>query len=602
MVHHRGTYFSAAALLVTAVSFASCGRTVNNAAPRVSTIPALTTTGGSTFSTNLGTYVTDREGSSLTYTVVSGGGSFSGSTYSQMFDTVGTYTVSFSVADGAGKSATSSFDVTVTTADLAVVGQGDDLLLLDTATQKFLNAASATGFSDTHKATLSKGHLVYERQAGTKRLFVYDPNTRQTTVLGDSTDENTAFAAVTTNGRVVFTRTATATPTDSDLYLWNVETGAITAISAQTGKNETNAMVNATNMVFYEREASPADIFVYDPTTDTSTAVATESTVETIRAVLPNGGMVFSRVGSGGEQDLHYYHLSTGVVEIAADVSAVLNRTKTYRGQTTDNRVIFEVTDTASLDLYIWNPSDGLTRSIATTSDDETFAAVTNQNEVVYHVAASSTNQDVRIYTVSTFVDRAIASGSENESFQGALSNGDVVVLREAGSGRELHLFDTSGSSLAGLATTGSDDYTFNKVLASDKVAYTRAGTSGGVFVVNTTGSPSPTQVGAATSSFAAELTADSGDFAVLQPSDGRNVLVLWDESLSATRTVTGATGDDHAFGIGLANGKVLFLRRVAAKSSRDLYEFDPATSTETQLTDGTVDHSVITTYSADNS
>ena len=45
--------------------------------------------------------------------------------------------------------------------------------------------------------------------------------------------------------------------------------------------------------------------------------------MEQLQAVLPNGGVVFSRLGASGEADLFYYNPGAGLAEIGLDVSAL---------------------------------------------------------------------------------------------------------------------------------------------------------------------------------------------------------------------------------------------------------------------------------------
>lgn len=595
MVCHRGTGSAALAALV-ALALWSCGTRMRNGAPRVGAIPGQATAGAA-FALDLGAFVTDPEGAMLAYAVTAGGGAFTGSVYANTFDTLGTYAVQFAVADPAGKVAFGSFSVKVTAAKLAVLSRGDDLQLLDTDTLKTIDAATATGFAETLKATLADGHVVYERTAGTTRLFAYEPAARRNSPLGDSADADARFAGKTSAGRIVFVVAATATPTDTDLYAWDPATRAVTAIAAEAGSPEGNALVSAGDLVFYDR-GTPSDVFYYDPSTGNSTAVASESTAEQVRAVLPNGGLVFSRVGPGGEQDLYYFHVASGVVEIGSDQSAAVQaQSKTFAGNDGASRVAFEALNGTHRDLYVWDPASGQSRALAATAADETFAAVTPAEEFVYHAAPSATNTDVHLYAFDTNTTRVVAATADNERFQGALGNGDVVILRQTAALDELHRYDTAGSALMPLATGGSDDYAFAAVLSNDKVVYAQAGASGGVFVVNTTGAPVPVQVAAAGSSFAAEMS--GGDFAAHEPSGGRTVLVLWDESAASATTIAGAPGDDHAFGALTSTGKVLFLRRLAAKTTRDLFQLDPATSAETRLTDDAVDYGVAAVYAA---
>ena len=106
---------------------AACGGggTVSNASPRISSVPQQSVAGGTALTLDLADYTTDREGTTVTYAVTSGGGSFAGSTYSNTFDTMGTYTVAFTATDG-DKTTTGSFEVRVTSADFAVVKQDDN--------------------------------------------------------------------------------------------------------------------------------------------------------------------------------------------------------------------------------------------------------------------------------------------------------------------------------------------------------------------------------------------------------------------------------------------------------------------------------------------
>ncbi len=583
--------------IALAVGLASCGGLDRNGEPVISTVPAQSTDGGIVFSLDLEPFVVDPEGNALTYSVISGGGSFAGSVYSHTFDTIGEYTVEFLVADQ-NKASASSFDVSVKTANLAVIQQNDDLQLLDTDTQKFRPVTGALGFMDTHVGTLSTGHLVYERSAGTMALFVYDPSTMQTFTLGDDNTENTRFAAVTSDLHVLYTTAAVATPLDTDLHIWSAETGLSRDISATPGQPDGNAFPTTIGLVYYERSV-PSDIYVYNTANDTSAAVATDANAEVIRGVLPNQGIAFTRVGPGGELDLFYHQVLAGVVEVGLDLSPTAQgQNKTYRGATSDSKIVFEVADVASIDLYIWDPATATTTLIAGGAFDETFAAVTALDEVVFNIATSPTNNDLSIYTHGGApAVRSISADASNDIHQGGLSNGDVVILREAGTGDELHLFDTSGNSLNALATAGTDNYVFNVVLEGDKVAYTREGASGGVFVVNTTGAPVPTLVGGPGSRFGGETS--GGDFVVEALVTAQFDLVLWDESAGGTVTISSAMGDD-TFGAGASNGDVVFQRVVMGKSNADLFQWNPGTGMSTQLTDTTIDHAVVTTYRAD--
>ena len=101
------------------------------------------------------------------------------------------------------------------------------------------------------------------------------------------------------------------------------------------GKADGNPKVNSANLVFYERASSPPDVYYYDPKADQSFAVATGATAEKVVGVLADGAAMISRIGSGGEVDLFHYKVSSGLVEVGADLGTTIQgQTKTFRGAT----------------------------------------------------------------------------------------------------------------------------------------------------------------------------------------------------------------------------------------------------------------------------
>ncbi|MCA8978204.1 MAG: hypothetical protein KDC98_25980, partial [Planctomycetes bacterium] len=170
------------AILALVASACSGGSKVTNAAPRISNVPLQSTAGGSSFTLDLADYVADREGATLTFAVTAGGGSFTGSTYANMFDSMGTHTVAFTVSDGS-KTSTGTFEVKVTSADLVVVKEDSNgLFLLDSGTNKQVRVTAASA-TPSFATGLGDGRLVY--QIGTpSQLWVFDPMTRRSERLG----------------------------------------------------------------------------------------------------------------------------------------------------------------------------------------------------------------------------------------------------------------------------------------------------------------------------------------------------------------------------------------------------------------------------------
>jgi hypothetical protein len=596
MAHRTKLFLTGLALLS-----ACTGGTNGTSAPVLASIPQQEVAGGATLTLDLSVYVTDREGGTMTYAVLSGGGSFTDSTYSNVFDTVGFYTVQFRVTDMTGRATDGRFSVRVNTANLAAVRvDNSGLDLLDVDTQKFVTITASSN-PPSVATTLPRGEVVYQLDAGgNNELWLFDTFTRHNTRIGGNLPGSVTYRAKTSDGKLVFTA---GTGADTDLYLYNPATTLVREISAVPGQVDGNAMVNSSDLVFYERgNGGQGDIYYYDPSLDSSFAVATGATDERLQAVLPNGAAVLSRVGGGGESDLWYFKSGTGLVEIGADLSATIqNQTKTWRGCTSTSMVVFEVTAATSVDLYMWNPATGASRAIATTvGKDDLFVAVTAIDDVVYKTAQSGTDDDLFVYRWSTNASTTIAATTDDEDYVGKLSNGDVIWQRLVTADGALDLFhfhQATGTSTA-IATAGTDDYTFKAVLANDKVVYRQDATTPLLRLYDPVGMTSSTVATGNAPEYVAD--AGGGDFLFRQTVASQLDLFFWDESAVAVVTVSSTAGDD-VYG-GFSNGKVLFTRVISGAA--ELFEFNLGTLVETRLTmadSGGLahDHTVLRTFSA---
>lgn len=578
---HRSTSLPAALIALGLFSVAcGGGSNVSNAAPRVGEIPQQSVAGGTAFSIDLSTYVTDREGSPLTYAVASGGGAFAGSVYSNTFDSMGTYTVQFTATDGS-KTTTGSFDVRVTSADFVVLREDTSgLLLVDAATDALVRVAASSS-APTFVAGLTDGRCVYQIGSGaTLQLMVFDPMTRQTTQVAPSKTHVT-YRANTTDGRLVYT---TGPSTAMTLWVHNPRTGLTRQIT-EGAINTLTVLVDADDLVFYEVEMSgQADVWYYDPSADESYEVAVAASDEQLQATLAGGGVVLTRIGGGGETDLFAFTRTTGLVEIGSDLSTtVQNQSKTYAGRTSDDKVVFEVTAAASSDLYVWNLGTGSSRSIATGPNDERFAGVTATDGIVYREVQSPSDSDLLHYDWNTDSIVTIRATADDESYLGSLSNGDVVVRSQSsGDGSiDLFLFDVSVPTLVTIASAGSDDYVFAAILADDHVVYLHDTGTPVLYVFDPAG-PTSTAVATGNSpAFGGET--EGGDFTFTQTNSAQTDLYLWDASGAVAVPISTTTGDD-AFAAWTATDKVLFTRVIDGNTNRDLFVWNG--TAETQLTD----------------
>ena len=79
---------------------------------------------------------------------------------------------------------------------------------------------------------------------------------------------------------------------------------------------------------------------------DIGDTISSDAANEIIRGVVNGGGVVFSRDNGAGDVDLWYYAATTGLTQVAADVSTAgfQARTLTFNGSTPNGMVVFTET------------------------------------------------------------------------------------------------------------------------------------------------------------------------------------------------------------------------------------------------------------------
>ncbi len=598
MVHRSSTHRRFRLVAAVSVLAACGGSKVGNGTPNVGAIPQQITAGGAALALDLGSYVTDREGDTLTYAVVSGGGTFAGSTYSNTFATMGEYTVEFFVADTNGNSTTGTFDVQVTSAHYAAVNQDTNgLMLLDTMTNQFVNVA-ASAASPTYATGLADGKLIYTRGNGaTQTMWVFDPFARESRQIGDASLTYVTYATKTSDDRVVLT---TGQSGDLDLYVYNPRTHLLTEVSAVDGEDDGNPMVNGDDLVFYERgDQGQGDIYYYDPSTDTSTAVSTDANDENLLAVLPDDGIVFSRVGTGGEHDLFYFKRGTGTVEIGTNVSALATADKAYGGAGSGSQVVFTADSGASVDLYFWVPGTGLATAIAT-GGTFGFEAIAAGNEVVYRSEVSSTEHDLFFYDLDNATAATVRNSTDLSTVLAVTRDGTTswaIVKGSSAAGAAAVALVASPSTHAFASATA---VTLGGVLANgDLVVENSGATAIGWFDVS---AGAWTTISGSTNLRFQGAGVDAGDFTYRFTASSQLDLSMWDASATTSVAVSSTTGDD-AFAGKTSDGTLLFTRKIGTHTTADLFVWNP-TAGETQLTDADGasllhDHTVAGFYNA---
>ncbi len=581
------------------VALSSCNNAGGAKAPRLSTIPLQSVSGGSTFTLDLSTYVTD-DTATATYEVTSGGGSFSGSVYSKAFDTLGTYTVDFKVTDFRGKVTTGSFQVKVTSAVLAIVKEGSGVSYFDVQGEKLMTVFQDDGRTKTYKASLSDGCAVFEvTDASQTDLYLWDPSEKILKTISADSTKNETYECKTTKKRICYMKGSSP---NRSLHLYDPANEGTTDFTASSGeaRDEKDAVVDSNDVIYFESAKNGiSDIYAYTPSTSKVVAISTNARDEDIVAVLPNDALLFRRKGDGGEWDLFYYKSGTGVVEVGADLagSSPFTESKTYKGRTTNSRVVFETSDGSDIDLYIWNPATGQTTAISTTSVDETFEAVGPTNLVVYKIATSSSNGDLSYFDPSAGSSTSVGSSSDDEVYNGSLSNGDIIYTRDTGgNGKDLYVYDVSGSLATAFpsATSTSTDYVFAKILTNDKIVYT---ISTSIYLYNATaGTTTNITTASGTETYAGETS--GGDFVISLNDGSQTDLYLWDESATSTVVISTTAGND-TFQSGTSPGAILFSRVASGATTSELYLWDPSDLSETKVTTNSANDTVETVISA---
>jgi hypothetical protein len=569
-------------LLASAALFtASCrdGGSVSNAAPRISAVPLQTTPGGS-FSLDLDTFVTDREGATLTYSVVSGGGSFAGSSYSNTFASMGEFDVQFSVSDGS-KEETGTIKVQVTSANfIAVSEDSSSLLLLETATNS-LSRVTSTAPQPYFIANVGTRRFVY-RLGVNGNDWVYDPYTGENTQLAAGEAGGARYRGKTSDGKLLYT---TGSDPSLELFYYNPETGVARSI-ADGGLSSLTVAVSSSDIVFFEDGVSgQADVAFYDANDDTVVVIGDEATDEQIQAVLPDGAVVFSRVGSGGETDLFYYRIGTGLVEIGLDNVNLATRNKSYcicGNGTSDTKVVFTALNGANEELFVWNPDNGQTTSISAGVDTEVFNQIGTGNELVYYNKVSATEWDASYYDLDDGVTAVLRDGSDVSRVSDVISDGVTswAMIRPDGS-----ISDKLAVSLIATPATqtwsAGGPVSSGGVLANGDLVEARADgsklnvfdVSAGVWLVEIAG----------TSLLFGGDGLEAGDFVYSEDVTGQDDLKMYDASAASSVVVSDTAGND-AYAAKTLDGTILFTRIVGANTTKDLFSWNG--TSETRLTD----------------
>jgi hypothetical protein len=295
---------------------------------------------------------------------------------------------------------------------------------------------------------------------------------------------------------------------------------------------------------------------------------------------------VFSRVGGGGEADLFYYRVGTGLVEIGSDIPAIATNDKVVAGHSSDDKVVFMAQTGAVSDVFAWNPANGQTAAISGAFGAGAVDVVDGigaGNEVVFHRVVSGSEVDVYFYDLDDATSATVRDGADVTEVRAIVTDGTTAWAVLTGSGAPA---DVLAVSLVGTPATetwsagGAVDAEVGVIGNGDVVARRTDGSELNVFDVSagTWGTP----IAGAGLRFAGPGL-DEGDFVYEQTASAQIDLSMWDASLGSPVVVSDVAGDD-AFAILTDSGTILFTRVVSGNTNTDLFVWDGGTAT--RLTD----------------
>lgn len=553
--------------------------------PTVSAIPLQEASTGVELRVNLSDFVENPDEQTLSWQVLSGPGSIEGDTYVGLFDQIGSVDVSVRVANRNGNSSDADFKVVALHGYMAVVQNGHGLEVLDGGTGTVSSIEVGGNLPLVFRDVMPDGSLIYERMGGSGiDLFHYDH--KEVRRIGQGLGLNTVYDNHTPSGQIFFEE---GTASETGLYLWNPDGESTTRIARRPSMHNRNAFFSPPDVVYFEfGNNGQSDIYFWRiGIGDPATAYSSDHSEE-IKAVLPDGGVVFSTKGLGGEDELLYYRMGQGVFTVGGDLpTSVQDQDMTYVTLSSQGLVVFE-TGTTSRDLWVWNAPGLTTSAVAATSADERFEAMTSDDLIVYSVTTAPGNNDLKIYNYSVGASTDIGASAANEVFEHTLSDSDVIYAVETATNRSLYRFDVATNTVDAIAESVGESYATVAVLTNDRLVYSRTGAPSSILTWNPATGTS-VLAGGADSTFAGQ--GPNGGFVMHVVAFGQTDLALWDGTSGQVVTIAQSPQEEH-FEAAFGNGAVIYSVVVPPKTTTDLFQWRDGAAT--RMTDGSASHSVV--------
>ncbi len=496
----------------------------------ISTIPLQHGSSGFEVSVDLGDYIADPDTADSTLTLTetsSWGGSFSGTVYTNTFDTMGTYTVTFKATDPDGKYSTGSFQVRLDKGVLFVYHVSNDLRYVDGGTGYVKDFSGNDGYTEAWSGTLSDGKIVFKRTVGSQDdLYVYDPVTGELKTVADDSSKTETYVGGTSYGAILYSKGPAGS---RDLYLYDPSTDQTTTVS-DNSLDDLNACVGSGDDVYFERASATGqkDVWHYDTGTGELKAVSTSTYDEGIDRTLANGNLVYWRLNSNGYKDLYYYTTGGNSYTICTG-----NEDDVSVGATSSSHVLYTK---GGAGLYVFNVSTMTSATIESTGTVTYKTSMGSGDYVIYELSGA-----IYAYRISTGTKTTVASATA--SYKGKLSDDGTLVYAKS---NDLFLFSLSTATATNISNTSGVSSDFDAVLSNDDVVFTESGAL--KYWDYSASSKVDVSTSDGTESFEADM--GGGKFC-FSTTGGSGNLYVWDTEAGSASTVSTDTAADTYLGCG---------------------------------------------------
>lgn len=468
-------------------------------------------------------------------TFVDNGGGVA-SRYSNVFASMGLYTVAFTVTDPDGNVARGSFQVAVDKGTLFVFEDetAGDLKLVDGGTGKIHDFSGIDGYEEDLRSCLSTGTIVFSRKIGAQYdLYAYLPAAGSLQTVASDPVRSETFVAEASGGQILFAKETTGGQT---LHLYDPATQRTVNVATDPVDDLGAVLAGPGNIYYIRPNATGKGIYHFsmaDGQVREVAATSSEALDLGLHAALANGDLAFWKLNASSYKDLYYYARSGQAYGVSTGNNSA---DSTFAEGTSVGHVLY--TDGGSTVLRLYNSAS---RTNVAIEDGAVFDDDLGAGDYIVYTAAGA----LKYYRIST-ASAANTIVSATAVYKGKLSDDLTLVYFKSSDlhAHNLATADDDNISGSGAVLTGG----FEAVLSNDDVVFFDSGNlryfdaSASDLAASTAVVRTVTDLGG---SEAFEAALGGGKF--VYSYNGR--LYIWDAengAAGASTTVDGAAGNTY--------------------------------------------------------